>query len=161
MIIEGSQSRRIEAPPERLWAMVSEVTRMGDWSPETFSCRWLDEPGPRVGARFEGCNRLTWVGTWCSQATVTRCEPGRAFGFVVGKDPERPNTEWLFTFEPLGDGATLVTESYKMIREPWIVRWYYRLIRRSRQLERGVRTTLQRLQSAAEAPATGEPSPSR
>jgi rhodanese-related sulfurtransferase len=140
--------------------MVADLTRMGEWSPETFTCRWNGEPGPRVGATFEGCNRLTWVGTWCSQATVTRCEPGRAFMFVVGKDPERPNTEWLFTFEPLAGNTTLVTETYRMIREPPIVRLYYRLIRRRRQLDRGVTTTLERLQRAAERNGAGEPTPS-
>lgn len=137
--------------------MVADVTRMGEWSPETFTCRWTGEPAPQVGATFEGCNRLTWVGTWCSQATVTRCEPGRAFGFVVGKAPERPNTEWLFTFDPIEGNATLVTEAYRMIREPPIVRLYYRLIRRRRQLNSGVGTTLERLKEAGERTPASTP----
>jgi rhodanese-related sulfurtransferase len=153
--IEGSQSRRIEAAGEELWAMVSDVTRMGTWSPETFTCRWTGEPGPRVGATFEGCNRLRWVGTWCSKATVTRCDPGSTFGFVVGTDAERPNTEWLFTFEPAGGGATVVTETYRMIREPLIVLLYYVVIRRRRQLDRGVATTLERLDRAVELKMAG------
>jgi hypothetical protein len=32
VIIEGRQSRRIDAPSERLWAMVADITRMGERS---------------------------------------------------------------------------------------------------------------------------------
>gem|GEM_PF-3238679 len=80
-----------------------------------------------------------------------------SFGFVIGENPERPNSEWLYTFEPLSTSATLVTESYRMIREPLAVRWYYRFIDRNRQLEQGVATTLDRLQRAAEGqPTSGD-----
>lgn len=154
MRIEGSASAEIAAPAHRLWSMVTDITRMGEWSPETYTSRWLGAPGPAVGARFQGCNRLTWVGTWCSTATITECEPPRSFAFVIGKNAERPNTQWSYTFEPTGDATTLVTERYRMIREPLPVRAYYRLIHRDRQLARGTAETLRRLKDAAEQPTT-------
>lgn len=152
MRIEGSASAEIAAPADRLWSMVTDITRMGEWSPETYTSRWLGAPGPVVGARFQGCNRLTWVGTWCSTATITECDPPRSFAFVIGKDAERPNTEWSYTFEPTGDVTTLVTERFRMIREPLAVRAYYRLIHRDHQLRRGTAETLRRLKEAAEHP---------
>jgi SAM-dependent methyltransferase len=152
VIIEGSVTRDIGAPPEMLWAMVTDVSRMGEWSPETSSARWIGPPGPTVGATFQGCNRLRWVGTWCSIATVTTCEPGRRFTFGVGRDPDRPNTVWSYMFESLGPDMTRVTESYRMVREPVAVRTYYRLIGRDRELAAGVAETLCRLQAAAEHP---------
>lgn len=155
MIIEGERSLVVQASPDRLWSMVSDVTRMGEWSPETFRCEWLGEPGARVGAQFKGCNRLTLVGTWCSTATITACEPGRTFGFAVGKDPQNPNTDWHFSFQAAPEGATLLTEGYRMLHEPWIVKVYYRLIRRRRELSEGVTTTLQRLKLAAESDPPG------
>lgn len=155
MRIEGSASAEIAAPAHRLWSMVTDITRMGEWSPETYTSRWLGAPGPVVGARFQGCNQLTWVGTWCSTATITECDPPRSFAFVIGKDAERPNTEWSYTFEPTGDATTLVTERYRMIREPLAVRGYYRLIQRDRQLAQGTAETLRRLKEAAEHPTPG------
>lgn len=117
-------------------------------------------PGSRGrGDTFEGCNRLSWVGTWWSRGTVTQCEPGRSFAFVIGKDAARPNSEWLYTFESLPNGSTLVTESYRMVREPLVVRCYYRAVRRARQIENGVATTLDRLQWAAEMPRSARHHP--
>jgi carbon monoxide dehydrogenase subunit G len=48
-----SVSIRIQAPPEQLWAMIADVTRVGEWSPETVSAEWVDgAAGPAVGAKF-------------------------------------------------------------------------------------------------------------
>jgi len=45
----------MHASPERIWALVSDVTRIGRYSPETFEAEWLDgATGPAVGARFRG-----------------------------------------------------------------------------------------------------------
>jgi hypothetical protein len=43
----------LDAPPDQVWELVSDVTRIGEFSPETFEARWrrgLD--GPEVGAKF-------------------------------------------------------------------------------------------------------------
>lgn len=43
------------ATPERIWESVSDVTKIGRYSPETFEAEWLDgATGPVVGARFRG-----------------------------------------------------------------------------------------------------------
>jgi ubiquinone/menaquinone biosynthesis C-methylase UbiE/uncharacterized protein YndB with AHSA1/START domain len=152
VILEGSASIEISATVETLWAMVTDVNRMGEWSPETFEAGWIDRPGPEVGARFRGCNRLRWVGTWCSVATIVDCDPPRRFGFVIGKDPSRPNTEWTYLFEVVDDRTTVVTERYRMIREPRLVLVYYRLIDRRRSLSSGVVQTLDQLKMSAERP---------
>jgi ubiquinone/menaquinone biosynthesis C-methylase UbiE/uncharacterized protein YndB with AHSA1/START domain len=152
VIIEGGASIDISAPVESLWTMVTDIRRMGEWSPETFDARWIDLPGPVVGAAFRGCNRLRWIGTWCSTATVVDCDPPQSFGFVIGNDPSRPNTEWTYTFEAIDDATTTVTERYRMLREPLSVLAYYRLIDRRRSLESGVVETLSRLKERAERP---------
>ena len=46
------------ASPSQLYDAVSDVRRMGEWSPECQRCEWIDEAvGPAVGARFKGRNR--------------------------------------------------------------------------------------------------------
>jgi hypothetical protein len=43
------------ASTERVWDLVSDVTRVGEFSPETFEAEWLGgASGPEVGARFRG-----------------------------------------------------------------------------------------------------------
>ena len=51
-------TRTVAAPAEAVYALVSDVTRMGEWSPECYRCTWLDGgTGPRQGARFKGWNK--------------------------------------------------------------------------------------------------------
>ena len=38
----GSASIHVSAQPDAVYALISDVTRMGEWSPETRSCEWLD-----------------------------------------------------------------------------------------------------------------------
>ena len=53
-----SVTREIHAPAEQVWAMVSDVTRMGEWSPENLGGAWLGTAtGPQPGAKFRGTNR--------------------------------------------------------------------------------------------------------
>jgi hypothetical protein len=153
MRIEGERSIDIAVPPAAVWALVADVTRVGEWSPHTVAARWVDPTaadGPAVGRRFRGTNRLPVVRRWTSTATVTESEPGRRFAFVVGDDPDDPNTLWSYEFEPLGDGATRVTERWRMLREPAVVLLYYRLINQPVRIARGVEETLRRLKAAAE-----------
>ena len=42
--------------PEDVYAMVADVTRMGEWSPVCKACWWDEGDGPRVGAWFTGRN---------------------------------------------------------------------------------------------------------
>ena len=55
MSMGGEQSLHMDASPEDVWALVSDVTRIGEFSPETFEARWRrGSTGPELGARFKG-----------------------------------------------------------------------------------------------------------
>lgn len=70
-------SRRIAASPDLVWSLVSDVTRMGEWSPETERGVWLKgATGPTVGARFKGENQLGKK-SWATVCEVVDAEPGR------------------------------------------------------------------------------------
>ena len=70
-------SAQVPAPPAQVWGMVAEVTRMGEWSPETTSCRWIrGASGPAVGAKFKGTNKKGFR-RWSTTCTVTAADPGR------------------------------------------------------------------------------------
>jgi uncharacterized protein YndB with AHSA1/START domain len=151
--IEGERRIEVAAPPDAVWALVADVTRMGQWSPHTVQAQWIgpgEGDGPAVGRRFRGRNRLPIVRQWTSTATVTECEPGRRFAFAVGRNADDPNSVWTYDFEPTAGGGTRVTEGWRMVREPAIVLVYYRLIGQRRRIAAGVEETLRRLKVAAE-----------
>ncbi len=109
-------SRTIGAPAHELWEKVSDVTRMGEWSPETTSCKWIKgATGPAVGAKFKGDNRIGRR-KWSTGAEVVECEPGKSFVFDVSVGPIT-YARWGYHFEPSGDG-TVVTETWKLTTTP-------------------------------------------
>ena len=149
----GEASLRVEAAPEKVYELVSDVTRMGEWSPETTSAEWLDgATGPEVGARFKGRNRHG-IARWSTTPRVVAAEPGREFAFAttwLGKD----NTQWTYRFEPDGTG-TRVTESFEMLVDvPWYFtaseRWLMGVKDRKADLEAAMAKTLERLKAAVE-----------
>lgn len=146
----GEVSVHVDAPPEAVYAAVSDITRMGEWSPETVHCEWLDgATGPAVGARFKGTNKRG-IARWTTKPTVTAADPGRLFAFDVA-----PDTRWTYRCEPDGDGTKL-SESFEMLRDmpgyiTFAERWLLRVKDRRADLERGMTETLGRIKTAVEA----------
>ena len=104
-----SDSVVISRSPEDLYDMVSDVTRMGEWSPVCRACWWDDRESARVGAWFTGRNELP-ERTWETRSEVVAADPGREFAFVVGGTFVR----WGYTFAAV-DGGTEVTESWEFL----------------------------------------------
>jgi hypothetical protein len=103
-----SESIMVSRAPEDVYAMVADVTRMGEWSPVNTG-GWWDSDERGVGAWFTGRN-VTAEKTWETQSQVVADEPGREFAFVVGGN----RTRWGYTFEPVGD-ETRLTESWEIL----------------------------------------------
>ena len=75
-------SRDIAAPPELVYAAISDVTRMGEWSEECHRCEWHEGcDGPVVGATFDGHNRHGEY-EWITQGKVIEADPGRAISLL-------------------------------------------------------------------------------
>jgi uncharacterized protein YndB with AHSA1/START domain len=147
----GEVSVYMEAPPEQVWALVSDVTRIGEFSPETFEARWTrGSTGPEVGASFKGHVKRNGVGpTYWSPCQVTKCVPNELFEFAVGTDAVTVNN-WGYRLEPTGTGTT-VTEYFRL--EPALpMRLYWTVLGalRGRTNEKGMRTTLERMKAVVE-----------
>src|SRR5437899_7815038 len=98
---------RVDAPPERVWKLATDLTRMGEWSPENMGGEWIDGAnGPVVGARFRGKNQHPAVGQWETVAVVTEVDAPHCFAWIVG-EPDNPSATWRFDLEPDGDGTRL------------------------------------------------------
>jgi ribosome-associated toxin RatA of RatAB toxin-antitoxin module len=158
----------VQASPEDLYAVVSDVTRTPEFSPAVVSCRWLDgATGPVVGARFEAVNTTEAGKTWKNRPVVITAEPGREFAFSR-TEPFAGTLVWRYRFEPEDDG-TRVTESYEVTRPISRVGWFVieRIFRAGdveAGLRAGMRETLERLRATAErgtprAPGAGSLAP--
>lgn len=113
---EVAVSRDIAAPADKVWALISDVTRVGEWSPETTACKWLgDAKGPAVGARFAGTNRIGKK-AWTTGCTVVECVPGASFAFEVKAGPFKI-ARWSYRIIPDGDSCS-VTETWTDRRGP-------------------------------------------
>lgn len=149
--MRGSVTVHMDAASDRIWDLVSDVTKIGRYSPETFEAEWLDgATGPAVGARFRGhVKRNGWGPTYWTTCTVTECEPGRSFAFGVGS-PGKPLNVWSYRLEPSG-GGTDVTESFEL--SPVLpLRLYWALLgwARGRTNREGMQATLERIKAEVE-----------
>ncbi len=151
----GEAQIYIDAPPEKVYELISDVTRVGEWSPECHRCEWLDgAAGPAVGVRFRGHNGRKWI-RWGVSARITDAEPGMVFAF--GTEPFFPiktsyQTLWRYELEATGSGTTL-KESFHAL---WVIPLVMLLAfggkkARLAQLEQNLQTTLARLKAVAEA----------
>ena len=158
----------VDAPPERVWDLLAEVTHVPGWSPECVRTSWLEPAaGPRVGARFTGLNRMEIL-EWEVTCQVVECDRPRRFGWVVldeDERPDRPSSRWRYELEPLPGGRTLVRERFEHgpgdSRLRWLLRsnpdWDVATVVefRRQRLHENMTRTLAAMARSAEAGAPG------
>lgn len=144
----------MNADPESIWALLSDPTLIGRYSPETFEGEWLgSSTGPEVGARFRGHVRRNGRGpVYWTPCVVTRSEPGRVFEFTVG-GADRPVIRWGYELQPV-EGGTEVRE-YFAGQPGKLLRIYWAVVGRARTKTnlRNMRATLERIRDEVERPA--------
>jgi Polyketide cyclase / dehydrase and lipid transport len=116
----GSVEVVVPGAPEAVYAVVSDVTRIGERSPECHAAHWLPGAPPgTVGALFRGHNRVGRFGRWTRRCEVVAAEPGRTFAFrtVPERDGRRDSTIWRYDLEA-ASGGTRVRHSYEITRLP-------------------------------------------
>jgi uncharacterized protein YndB with AHSA1/START domain len=97
----------IDAPVDRVWALVSDIGLPARFSTELEEAQWLEaDKQATPGARFVGRSRHPAAGEWETTSVVTVSEPGRSFAWAVG-DPEQPSATWGFELEREEAGVRL------------------------------------------------------
>jgi hypothetical protein len=105
-----SDSISVDASPEAVYALVADVTRIGEFSPVCKSAQWLDDEH----TTFSGDNVLPDM-QWTTICRVDVAEPGREFTFTnVGSKAELELVRWSYAFAP-ADGATTVSEHWEVL----------------------------------------------
>lgn len=112
--------REIAAPVHTVWSLVTDLPRMGEWSPENQGGEWLNgATGPAVGAEFKGRN-ANGKRSWSTKVKVTECDAPRKFVFalMVGRSNW---CDWVYEVEPTATG-TRVTHSWIDHRSKFVSR---------------------------------------
>ncbi len=150
-----SESIRIDAPAELIYDLVTDVERMGEWSPEATGARVeFAHDDLAVGDRFTGTNKRG-LARWSTQCTVTQADRGVLFEFAVAVKPLKIST-WRYEFVAI-DGGTVVTEQWFDEREGargFIIKGLGQVFipgSRPDHNRRNMQTTLANLKRAAEA----------
>lgn len=157
----------ISAPRSIVWALITDPTKVGMFSPECSGGSWDDASGG-LGSRFT-C-RNGWGGReWTTTSTVTQWEPDRVFAWVVG-DADIPSAIWRYQLHPTKAGGTRLVESMEFgmgasgttariaevpDKEEQVI------AARTAEHQRNIETTLAAIQRAAEDTASQPPNTSQ
>lgn len=144
-------SRDVAATPEAVYAAISDITRMGEWSEECVRCEWHEgSDQPVVGASFDGHNR-NGEHEWTSQCRITEADPGRSFVFECSMFDFHFST-WGYRIEPTAEGCR-VTEWTEDLRPESALAFSVEMSGiedRGARNEQTISTTLERLAAALE-----------
>lgn len=154
---EGTVEALLPAPLEAVWSVLTDPTRIGEWSSECRTGHWLDGAGePVVGARFIGRNRVRWI-SWSRACRILEATCPQRYVFETMS--RSSSTRWTFDLEPVGTG-TRVRQSFE-VRQIWSVLEALITVLIPEHLDRAdsLRADLVRLGRAA-ARASAPPTPS-
>ena len=113
-----TETRDIAAPAKTVWELVSDLPRMGEFSPENVGGKWVKgATGPAPGAIFSGTNKNGFR-RWKTTATVVECEPGKVFEIAISMGPVAI-ANWRYEFKDI-EGGCQVTESWGDHRKGWM-----------------------------------------
>lgn len=144
-----SESIEVAASPLAVYGQVSDLSRMGEWSPECTRVRWSTPGAPGVGSRFVGYNR-SGVFRWFTQGEVVEAVPGERFSFRIRFGPV-PIALWTYEFAADGAAGCVVTESWtdhRPVAMKTAFAWMFG--DRARINEYGIQKTLGRLKVSLE-----------
>ena len=149
------ETRHVEAPTEDVYALVADLPRMGEWSPECERVVWRGDAAEAAkGARFIGHNRAGAF-RWVTLGEVVAATHGRHLAFEITVGPVRIS-RWEYFFIPDDDGAGCTVVEEWTDRRPSVYAWPLdRLLgSRSRTNAAGMRMTLDAVKRAAESSRT-------
>ncbi|HET6153662.1 MAG TPA: SRPBCC family protein [Marmoricola sp.] len=106
----------VPAPPEAVWSLLADVTRVGEWSHEARGARWTVGDGAVVGNVFRGTNKLGQL-RWARPCTVTVAEAPYRFAYRTDGGLAGDATEWSFELSTEGEG-TRIRETYQIHAMP-------------------------------------------
>jgi len=112
----GAAEVVVDAPPEAVWAVLADVTRVGEWSHECRGAEWLDgATAPAPGARFRGRNRVGALVRWARVCVIRAVDPPHELVWeTVGPPLMRDASLWRVRLDPV-DGGTRICQEFRIL----------------------------------------------
>ena len=138
----------INAPVAKVWNLISDLSRMPQWSPQ---CRMMKSMGPlRPGTRTVNLNRRNKL-FWPTTSTITEVIPERKLAFRVNAN----NTVWSYELEPTAAGTRVVETRHaengvKAVSTMTVNAVLGGVPSFEKELVEGMNTSLARIKAAAE-----------
>lgn len=111
----------VDAPPDSVWRVVSDVTRTGEWSGECRAVEWLNgTTSSAPGARFRGRNR-NGPRRWSRTCELTDLEAPSVIAWRTLPSALFPDScDWRIELTPTGSG----TRIQLIYRVRFLPRWF-------------------------------------
>lgn len=112
----GAAEVVVDATPEAVWAVLSDVTRIGEWSHECRGAEWLDgATAAAPGVRFRGRNRAGALVRWARVCVIRAVDPPHEFVWeTVGPPLMRDASLWRVRLDPV-DGGTRIRQEFRIL----------------------------------------------
>lgn len=141
----------VAAPPEEVWAVLTDFDRMSRWSPELVAMKPLLRGGLRLGQQYVGVNKRGLV-VWPTRSVVAGLEPGR----LIAWDTRSSGARWIWELSAAADGGTHVVHRRPVPRRLTAVSGLFAGVllggvdAHADELEAGMATTVERLRAEVE-----------
>jgi uncharacterized protein YndB with AHSA1/START domain len=140
----------IDAPPATVWAALTDLRRMPEWSPELVRMMPLKPGGLRVGQQYVGLNRRKAV-VWPTRSVVAILDPGRTLAW----DTRSSGARWIYELSPEGNGTRVVQRrpvprGITLLSRAFAPVFLGGSDGHAQELEQGMAQTLARLKAALE-----------
>jgi hypothetical protein len=112
---EGATAVVVDVAIDRVWDVVRDPTRVGEWSHECVDGEWVGEPAqPRPGARFRGRNKQGLI-RWGRLCEVCAAEPHELVWRTIPTRLYPDSTEWALRLEQV-DGGTRIEQRFQVVK---------------------------------------------
>lgn len=138
----------IDAPPAKVWALISDFRLMPRWSPQ---CRLMKALGPlQQGTRTINVNRRKFM-VWPTTAQVIEVIPEQKLAFRVNAN----NTIWSYELVPTATGTRVIERRHaengvKATSNLLVSTFFGGVPSFERELVDGMNDSLARIKAAAE-----------
>ena len=142
-----------DVPRDRVWEVLTDLSRMPDWSPELVRMVPLKRGGLRVGQWYLGINRRKAV-VWPTRSVVAAVVPGERLVW----DTKSSGAQWIWELEEVDAGARTrvvhrrpVPKAVTLVSKAFAPAFLGGSVAHADELEQGMAQTVAGLKAAVEA----------